>query len=49
MWKYFLAPTRQKFTALPLKIFKTRAEKIDGRVSEEYTDGASRYTEGRPS
>lgn len=35
-------------TVLPLKIFKTRAEKIDGRASEEYTGGASRYTRVDP-
>lgn len=51
--EYFLEPTRQKFAALPLKIFKTRAEKkkkqeIDERASEEYTDGASRYTRVDP-
>lgn len=47
--EYFLEPTRQKFAALPLKIFKTRAEKNRwASASEEYTDGASRYTRVDP-
>lgn len=46
--EYFLEATWQKFTARSLKIFKTRVEKIDGRMSEEYTDGASRYTRVDP-